>query len=55
MIEIVGVCTIPAEGVYAIIIFGIITLIQPYSLILKSIGFMIGMGAYALLPLAIVG
>jgi len=56
MIELVGTgIVITTEMVYGILIFGIFSLLQPWSLTLKTIGAMIGLGAYALFTFAIAG
>ena len=54
MIDIGGIA-ISIQMVYAILIFGTFSLIQPWSMTLKTIGVMIGIGAYALLPFSIAG
>jgi hypothetical protein len=52
---VVGGLIIPQIAIYAMLTYGIICLIQPWSLTFKSIGVMIGLGAYAMLPFAITG
>jgi len=56
MIDLVGTgITITSGMVYGILTFGIFSLLQPWSRTLKVMGAMIGLGAYALLPLVIAG
>lgn len=56
MIVLVGTgVVITVNMMYGILTFGIFATIQPWSPTLKCIGVFIGIGAYALLPFAVVG
>lgn len=54
MIGIAGL-TITTHMVWEVIIFGVVSMLQPWSRSLKVGGVMIGMGAYATIPFVFVG